>query len=170
MGGAAMSAPPRRFAPATALLVDTASPQETARLAARLAPLLEPGDVLSLEGPLGAGKTRFVAGLAHAFDPQSHVRSPTFTLVNEYAGRSALFHVDLYRVEGGALEPLGLDELRERGVLAVEWGDKLPAHLAEEALRVEFAIRSAEVRALKLSASHGRGLELLDAIRGGAKS
>jgi tRNA threonylcarbamoyladenosine biosynthesis protein TsaE len=164
-----MSAP-RPSAPAAMVRRESASAQGTERIAATLAPLLTAGDVLSLEGPLGAGKTRFVQGLAQAFDPHTHVRSPTFTLVNEYAGRIPLYHVDLYRVEGGELEPLGLDELRERGVLAVEWGDKLPAHLAEEALRVVFEIRSAEARTLSFSAAHGRGLELLEACRIGAAS
>jgi tRNA threonylcarbamoyladenosine biosynthesis protein TsaE len=164
-----MSAP-RPSAPAAVARRRSASADGTERIAAALAPLLVAGDVLSLEGPLGAGKTRFVQGLAHAFDPHTHVRSPTFTLVNEYAGRIPLFHVDLYRVEGGELEPLGLDELRERGVLAVEWGDKLPAHLAGEALRVAFKIRSAAARTLSFSAARGRGLELLEAYRLGAAS
>ena len=164
-GGAA--APPRH-APSAPVRRDSGSAEETGRIAAALAGALERGDVLSLEGPLGAGKTRFVEGLARAFDARTHVRSPTFTLVNEYAGRIPLFHVDLYRVEAGELEPLGLDELRERGVLVVEWGDKLPAHLAAEALRVELEIRSADARAITFSAAAGRGLALLERCREGA--
>jgi tRNA threonylcarbamoyladenosine biosynthesis protein TsaE len=160
----------RPSTPAAVVRRESASAEGTERIAATLAQALDRGDVLSLEGPLGAGKTRFVQGLAHAFDPRTHVRSPTFTLVNEYAGRIPLYHVDLYRVEGGELEPLGLDELRERGVLAVEWGDKLPAHLAEEALRVVFEIRSAAARTLSFSAARGRGLELLEACRTEAAS
>ena len=164
-----MSAP-RPSAPPAVVRRESVSAEATESIAAALVQTLERGDVLSLEGPLGAGKTRFVQGLAHAFDPHTHVRSPTFTLVNEYAGRIPLFHVDLYRVEGGELEPLGLDELRERGVLAVEWGDKLPAHLADEALRVAFEIRSAAARTLTFSATCGRGLELLEVCRIGAPS
>jgi tRNA threonylcarbamoyladenosine biosynthesis protein TsaE len=156
---------PRPSAPAAAVHFETASAEDTQRLAERLAPALEPGDVLSLEGALGAGKTRFVAGLARGFDARVHVRSPTFTLVNEYAGRLPLFHVDLYRVEAGALEPLGLEELRERGVLAVEWGDKLPPHLSADALRVSFSILAPESRGIAFSAGAGRGLELLAACR-----
>ena len=156
---------PRPNAPAAAVHFETGSADATERLAERLAPALEAGDVLSLEGPLGAGKTRFVAGLARAFDSHAHVRSPTFTLVNEYPGRCPLFHVDLYRVEPGALEPLGLDELNERGVLVVEWGEKLPAHLAREALRTWFEILGAESRSLAFSAEAGRGLALLEACR-----
>jgi len=157
---------PRPNAPAAAVHLETGSADLTERVAERLAPLLQAGDVLSLEGPLGAGKTRFVMGVARAFDPHAHVRSPTFTLVNEYPGRCPLFHVDLYRVEPNAVESLGLDELNERGVLAVEWGEKLPTHLAREALRVSFEILAAESRALTLSAEAGRGLALLEACRG----
>ncbi|MGH7740909.1 MAG: tRNA (adenosine(37)-N6)-threonylcarbamoyltransferase complex ATPase subunit type 1 TsaE [Candidatus Eiseniibacteriota bacterium] len=155
----------RPSAPAAVVYRVSGSAEATERLAARLAPALEPGDVLSLEGPLGAGKTRFVTGLARAFDARTHVRSPTFTLVNEYPGPMPLFHVDLYRVESGTLEPLGLDELRERGVLAVEWGDRLPAHLSSEALRVSFSIRAPETRELAFSADAGRGVALLAACR-----
>jgi len=161
---------PGPAAPATPVRRESDSPEATEKLAERLAEALEAGDVLSLEGPLGAGKTRFVTGLARAFDPRAHVRSPTFTLVNEYAGRIPLFHVDLYRIEPGALEPLGLDELRERGVLAVEWGEKLPAHLADGALRIGFEIRSADSRTLTLQADAGRGLALLEACRAGVRA
>ena len=64
-------------------------------LGASLAPHLAAGDVVTLSGPLGAGKTRFVAGLARGLQVSAHVRSPTFTLVNEYRGRLRLLHVDL---------------------------------------------------------------------------
>jgi tRNA threonylcarbamoyladenosine biosynthesis protein TsaE len=160
-----MTASDRPIAPAAAVQRDSASADATDRLAGQLAPSLLAGDVLSLEGALGAGKTRFVIGLARAFDAHAHVRSPTFTLVNEYPGPIPLFHVDLYRLERGALDPLGLDELNERGVLVVEWGEKLPAHLSREALRVAFEILGAESRSLTFTAESGRGLALLEACR-----
>lgn len=160
-----MTASDRRTAPAAALYLESASADATERLAEQLAPSLVAGDVLSLEGALGAGKTCFVTGLARAFDARAHVRSPTFTLVNEYPGPIPLFHVDLYRLERGALEPLGLDELSERGVLVVEWGEKLPAHLSREALRVAFEILGPESRSLAFMAEAGRGLALLEACR-----
>jgi tRNA threonylcarbamoyladenosine biosynthesis protein TsaE len=156
---------PRPTVPAAAVHRESVSAEATERLAQQLAPALEVGDVLSLEGPLGAGKTRFVTGLARAFDAHAHVRSPTFTLVNEYPGRVPLYHVDLYRVEPGAIEPLGLDELNEHGVLVVEWGEKLPAHLAREALRVSFEILGPESRALTFSAEAGRGIALFEFCR-----
>jgi tRNA threonylcarbamoyladenosine biosynthesis protein TsaE len=104
----------------------TRSEAETAGIASDLAATLSPGDVLLLSGNLGAGKTAFVRGLAAGLgiDPEE-VSSPTFTLVHEYrGGRFTLYHVDLYRLEKAATDELGLEELH-RGVLAIEWPDRL---------------------------------------------
>ena len=104
----------------------TTSEPETAIVARNLARTLAPGDVLLLSGNLGAGKTAFVRGLADGLgiDPDD-VSSPTFTLVHEYrGGRLTLYHADLYRLERAATDDLGLEEL-DRGVLAIEWPDRL---------------------------------------------
>ncbi len=104
----------------------TKSETETAAVAKDLARDLVAGDVLLLSGNLGAGKTAFVRGLAEGLgvDPEE-VSSPTFTLVHEYrGGKLTLYHVDLYRLDRAATDDLGLQEL-ERGVLAVEWPDRL---------------------------------------------
>ena len=88
------------------------------------------GEVLLLDGPLGAGKTVFVKGLASALgvDPEE-VTSPSFTLVNPYAARLPLFHIDLYRLDEGvaAANAVDLEELLtdERAVVVIEWGDRL---------------------------------------------
>jgi tRNA threonylcarbamoyladenosine biosynthesis protein TsaE len=106
----------------------TRSEEETERLAQTLAARLEAGDVVRLTGPLGAGKTAFVRGLARGLgvDPDN-VSSPTFTLIHEYrGGRLRLFHADLYRLGPGAAEDLGLDDPEvQAGVLAIEWPDRL---------------------------------------------
>jgi tRNA threonylcarbamoyladenosine biosynthesis protein TsaE len=141
------------------------SPEETRRLAAALAPALRVGDLVSLSGPLGAGKTCFVAGLAEGIGASTRVRSPSFTLVNEYPGRLLLFHLDLYRLDGAETDDLGIAERRERGALVVEWGEKLPARLRGEALSLGFAIRSERVRLVRAEASGARGAELLAAWR-----
>jgi len=143
----------------------TASPEETERLGESLAPLLEPGDVVALEGPLGAGKTRFVAGLARGLDVKARVRSPSFTLINEYHGRLTLAHLDLYRLEPADAERLGLEEELERGALVVEWGDKLPRALREEALAIRFEVLDESQRAIEARAGRGRGAVLLAAWR-----
>ena len=109
----------------------TSSEEETAALAARFASHLPPGTVVLLTGDLGAGKTAFVRGMAEGLgiDPDE-VSSPTFTLIQEYRGRTTLFHVDLYRVAGGEVEDLGLEELTAAGgIAAIEWAEKLPRQL-----------------------------------------
>jgi tRNA threonylcarbamoyladenosine biosynthesis protein TsaE len=111
----------------------TESEADTARVAQEIARELEPGAVLLLSGPLGAGKTAFVRGLAAGLGiPPEAVSSPTFTLVHEYrGGRLALYHVDLYRLEGAATDDLGLEELGVKdGVLAIEWPDRLTHPIA----------------------------------------
>jgi tRNA threonylcarbamoyladenosine biosynthesis protein TsaE len=106
------------------------SEAETVGIARQLASALEPGAVVLLSGELGAGKTSFVRGLAQGLgaDPDA-VSSPTFTLLQEYPGRLTLYHADLYRVNGAEIDDLGLEEMSEGGVLAVEWADKLPRTL-----------------------------------------
>ncbi len=143
----------------------TDSVEATERLGAAFAPALRAGDVVVLTGDLGAGKTRFVAGLARGLAPRAHVRSPSFTLVNEYAGEPALFHLDLYRLGTGEVDGLGLEEYAERGVLAVEWGERLPSAWREEALALAFEGAGDEPRTVTASAAAGRGLELLAAWR-----
>jgi tRNA threonylcarbamoyladenosine biosynthesis protein TsaE len=106
--------------------------EETAQLAAKLAHQLKPGDVIALEGDLGAGKTTFTKGLAKGLDIKKTVNSPTFTIIKEYHGKLPLYHMDVYRVTD-TLEDLGFDEYFEGdGVTVVEW-----AHLIEDQLPAE---------------------------------
>lgn len=151
--------------PANAALRHSGSVADTEALGAALAPALEPGDVICLEGPLGAGKTRLVAGLARGLAAAARVRSPTFTLVHTYEGRLPLTHVDLYRLEPHEAEGLGLEEALETGPLVAEWGERLPARWREEALHVAIAITGESSRELAASAERGRGLALLEAWR-----
>jgi tRNA threonylcarbamoyladenosine biosynthesis protein TsaE len=106
--------------------VETSGEAETAAAGAQLAPALRTGDVVLLSGELGAGKTAFVRGLARALGvPEEDVTSPTFTLVQEYrAPQVVLFHVDLYRLSPREVGDLGLDEMMEEGILAIEWPDR----------------------------------------------
>lgn len=117
------------------------SPEQTFELGRRLGERLSGGEVLLLAGPLGAGKTVFVKGLASAlgFDPEE-VSSPSFTLVNRYGeGRLVLYHLDLYRLAEGAAaaHAVDLDELlsEEQAVIVVEWAERMGAYpLPEEAV------------------------------------
>lgn len=108
-----------------ALQVTTESPEETRILGASLAPTLVPGDVVSLSGDLGAGKTVFVQGLAAALGVEQRVTSPTFTIVHEYHGRYPIIHLDVYRLDSfQEVLDLGFEELLDpAAILLVEWGE-----------------------------------------------
>lgn len=102
----------------------TGSPRETIDLARRFAAQLVPGDVVTLAGPLGSGKTQFVRGVCEGLNVRAHVASPTFTLINEYdAPLGKVVHVDLYRITRKAeLAELGIDEyLNSRCLCLIEW-------------------------------------------------
>lgn len=105
----------------------TASEAETARGGEALGLTLAAGDVVLLYGDLGAGKTAFVRGMARGVGANpDEVSSPTFTLVQEYAGSSAtLYHVDLYRLEPAEIDDLGLEDLVSGdGIVAIEWAER----------------------------------------------
>jgi tRNA threonylcarbamoyladenosine biosynthesis protein TsaE len=127
----------------------TRSEAETAFVASALAATLVAGDVILLSGNLGAGKTAFVRGLAEGLGIDAEdVSSPTFTLVHEYrGGRLTLYHVDLYRLEKAATDDLGLEELH-RGVLAIEWPDRL-SHQLPGARRVSIEILDGDERRIR---------------------
>ena len=103
----------------------TCSEEETSAAGDRFAARVRPGDVVLLHGDLGAGKTAFVRGLARGLGASpDEVSSPTFTLVQEYRGRVTLYHVDLYRLKPIEVADLGLDELTEGAVVAIEWAER----------------------------------------------
>jgi tRNA threonylcarbamoyladenosine biosynthesis protein TsaE len=111
--------------------VITNSELETVKTGRLFAASLKPGDVVLLSGALGAGKTAFVRGIAAGLgaDPD-YVTSPTFTLIQEYAGETTLFHVDLYRLEPREVDGLGLDELMaQEAIVAIEWPERLPRRI-----------------------------------------
>jgi tRNA threonylcarbamoyladenosine biosynthesis protein TsaE len=105
----------------------TTGEEETVAAGEEFAATLSPGAVVLLYGQLGAGKTAFVRGLARGLGAAAdEVSSPTFTIIQEYAGRTAtLYHVDLYRLEPPEVDDLGLDELVSgEGIVAIEWAER----------------------------------------------
>jgi tRNA threonylcarbamoyladenosine biosynthesis protein TsaE len=152
------------------ITVITHGPERTQALAAALGRLLVPGDVLVLVGPLGAGKTVFVKGLAQglAADPAVPVTSPSFTILHEYPGPLPLYHFDFYRLGCEAeLEGLGYEEFFDGpGVCAVEWADKFPRVMSQALMEIHLAPAGESVREITflLPAAGERGRELAQAL------
>jgi tRNA threonylcarbamoyladenosine biosynthesis protein TsaE len=122
--------------------VRTGSAAGTEALAARLGAVLPPDSVLALHGDLGAGKTTFVRGLARAWGITEAVTSPTFSLYTIYQGTRQLIHLDAYRLESGAdLDALMIEDfLQSPWCLAVEWPERIPDALPDDALHLELSI------------------------------
>jgi tRNA threonylcarbamoyladenosine biosynthesis protein TsaE len=123
-------------------MIESASPEETERVAARLAVGLRPGDVVTVSGELGSGKTTFVRGACRALGVTSRVTSPTFTIGHRYEGAVPVSHLDLYRFRGVSAAEWGdLEPYFDDAVTFVEWpeaaGDDLPPVRARVTLRHE---------------------------------
>lgn len=100
--------------------------EETQNIAAEFAKKLNPGDIITLDGDLGAGKTAFTGGIAKGLGIEGYVTSPTFTIVNEYhGGNMPLFHFDVYRLEAmDDLYDIGWEDyLSQNGICVIEWAD-----------------------------------------------
>ncbi len=140
--------------------VEVRSEDETWDLARKVAPLLKPGDVVCLEGDLGAGKTTFTQGLAAALGVKGRVTSPTFCIVQEHpAGEGGsvplLVHMDLYRLTGEEdVLDLGWEDYLARGaVLVVEWPERLGSLLPPDALRLKFLHKGENIRTIHIDSA-----------------
>ena len=120
------------------------SEAETRALAARLGNELSPGSVIAMHGQLGAGKTCFVTGLARALGVTQPVTSPTFTVINEYAARLPLYHMDLYRIgDPDELWALGFDDyLSPDGITVIEWPERAGDLLPPQTINVQIEVAS----------------------------
>lgn len=117
------------------------SVSETEAIGEKLAEQLQPGAVLAYLGDLGMGKTAFTRGLARGLGCSGRVTSPTFTIVNEYDGKTPLFHFDMYRLtDSEDLFDIGWEDYLDRsGVCAVEWSERITDALPEDTLFVTIA-------------------------------
>ncbi len=135
------------------LPAETDGPEATLDVGERLARTLRPGCVVALYGDLGAGKTHLAKGIARGLGAEpDDVSSPTFTLVQEYAGRLPIYHLDLYRIERPAeLDGLGLDELFEGdGVCVVEWPERAEGRLPDDTIRLRLTHLGGDRRRIAL--------------------
>lgn len=144
----------------------TNTPEATKQLASTLAPYLHPGDVILLEGDLGAGKTQFVQGVAAALGTRAQVTSPTFNILLQYVdGRIPIKHFDLYRLDDSdQLEEVGYFEAvdgDDDGVAFVEWGGKFPQDLPCDYLEVSITSDTLGERHVRVHSFGVRSRQLL---------
>lgn len=144
------------------------SPEQTRRIGMRLGGALQAGDVICLQGDLGAGKTTFVQGIALGWGSRDAVSSPTFIIVNMYrrGDKACLFHMDAYRLDSTPeAEELDLDAMLAQGPLLIEWPERMAGLIPPECLWVQLEHISEEGRQMKVQATGRRYEELLDVIR-----
>lgn len=152
------------------MFVQSQSTSETIRIGKQIGSQLHSGDVVALVGELGTGKTHFIKGLASGAGVKRsrYITSPSFTLIHEYQGKIPFYHVDLYRLKTEKeAEGLGLEEyLQGGGITAVEWADKIPAHLPEQMLWIEIRFTGAHTRSIEIRAKGKRYEEIVQGFEG----
>jgi tRNA threonylcarbamoyladenosine biosynthesis protein TsaE len=150
------------------MYISSRSPEQTRRIGARLGGVLQAGDVICLQGELGAGKTTFVQGVAQGWGSLDSVSSPTFIIVNEYgrADSSRLFHMDAYRLDSVLeAEQLDLDSMLADGALLIEWPERINGLVPAEHLWIDLGHRGEKEREMKFKAVGKRYEELLKIVR-----
>jgi tRNA threonylcarbamoyladenosine biosynthesis protein TsaE len=141
------------------LLRTTGSASETEKIARDMAAVLRPGDIVALYGPVGSGKTCFVRGLARGLGCSQKVKSPSFSLVNEYSGGVPLYHIDFYRLEKEA-EIINLgwtDYLDSDGVVAIEWAERVRNMLPSGRFDVYLDFLGSKMRRVEILAGDNIG-------------
>lgn len=143
---------------------------ETKALGEKLGRLLKPGDCICLDGDLGVGKTHFTKGLALGMGIEEEITSPTFTIVQEYNGKTRLYHFDVYRLfDEEDLYGIGFeDHLRGDGVIVIEWSDKVKRALPIDRLEIRIEYMSkAEKRKIVMSPLGTASRELIEKMQEG---
>lgn len=139
------------------MIIKTNSTEETEALGRKIGNALKKGDIVSLRGSLGAGKTVIAKGIARSLGIDEAIVSPTFTLVQEYDGREKLYHLDIYRLSGeDEFESMGGEEfLYPDGISLIEWSEKIDSMLPDGTIYIDITInddlsRSVDIRGLEL--------------------
>ncbi len=134
-------------------MLESSSPEETERIAARLASGLDVGDVVTVSGDLGTGKTTFVRGACRALSVSSPVTSPTYAIGNRYVGRVAVSHLDLYRFSAmSEVDWADLEPYFDDAVVFVEWPEAADSYLPSPRARVRLRLIGPERRLIELQA------------------
>jgi tRNA threonylcarbamoyladenosine biosynthesis protein TsaE len=144
------------------------SPEQTRRVGMRLGNFLQAGDLICLQGELGAGKTTIVQGMAQGWGSTDAVSSPTFVLVNVYrkSEGTQLFHLDCYRIDSAhEAEELDFDTMLAQGPLVIEWPERVQSILPVECLWIKLVYMDDTQRAVHLKARGERYEELLANLR-----
>jgi tRNA threonylcarbamoyladenosine biosynthesis protein TsaE len=144
------------------------SPEQTRRIGSRLGAMLRTGDVICLQGDLGAGKTTFVQGVAQGWGSMDSVSSPTFIIVNEYRHphEGSLFHMDAYRLDSAPeAEELDLDSMLADGALLIEWPERMDGIIPTEHLWIALEYVDEEEREMKFKSVGKRYDGLLENLR-----
>jgi len=136
------------------MVFETKSTSETIRIGKNIGSLLLPEDVVALVGELGTGKTQFIKGLAAGVGvgKPTYISSPSFTLINEYAGKVRFYHIDLFRLKSEKeAEELGLEEyFQGEGITAIEWADKIPSLFPQEILWIHIRYTGKHTRSFEI--------------------
>lgn len=149
----------------------SSSAEQTQRLGIRLGSLLQAGDVLCLSGDMGAGKTMFSAGIGIGWGAQNPLTSPTFNIVHEHRrdkDKQRLYHLDCYRLSGvNDIDSIGFDDLvtDARGVMVIEWPERIESALPKHRLWVQLRILDATRRNLIFEGNHPRYEDLIGKFR-----
>jgi tRNA threonylcarbamoyladenosine biosynthesis protein TsaE len=135
------------------------SEEETERIGTRLAAVLKKGDIVALYGSIGAGKTTFMRGVAAGLGRERAVKSPSFTLVNEYPGDPVLQHIDFYRLDNEKeIIDLGwTDYLNSESIVVIEWAEKVRKMLPSDRIDVYLEILGSRIRCLEFCAGDDFG-------------
>ena len=139
--------------------------EETEKLGRLIGSIVQEGDVLLLNGPLGAGKTCLTQGIAHGLGIDAVTQSPTFTLIREYEGRLPLYHMDLYRLNFSEISDLGIEEyLYGYGVCVIEWAERGDAMMPEEAIVFDISYLDENERKIVISGDSARAVDFVEEL------
>ncbi|XUX00107.1 MAG: tRNA (adenosine(37)-N6)-threonylcarbamoyltransferase complex ATPase subunit type 1 TsaE [Dehalogenimonas sp.] len=148
------------------MIIESKSAVKTRRIGETIGKEFRPGDIILLAGPLGAGKTTLVKGMAKGLGVTGSVLSPTFVLARELEGRLKMYHVDLYRLEKmPEITDLGLDDyLYGDDITVIEWADRAETLWPDDHLRIDLEYTADKARKLKITAHGKRYHEMLDKL------